>query len=357
MYKTTCKRAWALLLTLLLLLYPLAAVAQEAPAAEAAPVVESISITGKDTVAVGKSITLKAAITPAALKKTKLVWSSSDESIATVSPKGAVKGVNAGTAEITAVAADAGACAASFTVTVTPVIKSIKISGTASTFPGKTVQLTAQVLDSKKNDLSKDAALVWSSSSGKVATVDENGLVTAVSKGKATITASFAGKKAKFKLTVDELKEMTVTSAGIENGVLADKFGMRGSQQKSGVPSRSMPLSFKNLPKSAKCLAIYMYDPDGGNWTHWLAANIPVGDIAENASIDAAANMVQGRNDFGATGYGGPTPPSGTHNYMITVYALSENVSLNSGFGKTEFLTAIKDITITSAVVKGKYAS
>ena len=117
---------------------------------------------------------------------------------------------------------------------------------------------------------------------------------------------------------------MAVTSTGISSGVLGDTYGMRGKQQSNSVPTRSFPLSIKDAPSGTVSYAVIMLDPDskplcGYEWVHWLAANITSAEIAENASIDNAANMVQGKNDFGTTGYGGPTPPDKPHTYKITV--------------------------------------
>ncbi len=154
-----------------------------------------------------------------------------------------------------------------------------------------------------------------------------------------------------------EPAEFTVNSAAIVDGVMDDAFGMRGTQLDGYVPTRSLPLTIENAPDGTACLALSMIDPDGGDWVHWLAVNIPVGDIAENASIELAGTFVQGLNDFRTVGYGGPTPPSGVHTYVITVYALSEAVSLEEGFSLDEFSQAIDGKVLAEAVLTGDYSS
>ena len=150
---------------------------------------------------------------------------------------------------------------------------------------------------------------------------------------------------------------MAVTSAGIQNGVLADEYGKRGVQKRKGIPTLSVPLHITGIPSGTAALAVSMIDPDGGDWVHWLAANIPVmADIPANASIDLAAQMVQGRNDFGFTGYGGPTPPSGTHGYVITVYALSEPLALKDGFKQKAFDKALDGKVLAQAQLTGDYS-
>lgn len=157
--------------------------------------------------------------------------------------------------------------------------------------------------------------------------------------------------------TTETSGEFTVTSAGIVDGVMDDAFGMRGTQLDGYVPTRSLPLAVSNAPDGTACLALSMIDPDGGDWVHWLAVNVPVGDLAENASVDLAGSFAQGTNDFGTVGYGGPTPPTGVHTYVITVYALSETVSLTDGFTLDEFTQAIDGKILAETVLTGDYSS
>jgi len=149
--------------------------------------------------------------------------------------------------------------------------------------------------------------------------------------------------------------EFAVTSEGISNGVLGEAYGAHGDQKTRGIPSRSFPLAFANAPEGTACFALSVIDPDGGNWVHWLAVNLPVQNLAENTSIDLAESLIQGKNDFGQIGYGGPTPPSGTHTYVITVYALSALVSLENGFSLKQFNAAIENNVLASAELTGDY--
>ncbi len=150
---------------------------------------------------------------------------------------------------------------------------------------------------------------------------------------------------------------MTVTSAGIRNGVLGDEYGRKGTQKKKGIPTLSPPLTVQNLPQGTAALAVTVIDPDGGDWVHWLAANLPaVEEIPQNASIDWVEQMVQGENDFGQKGYGGPTPPSGTHTYVITVYALSEPLALKAGFSEAKLNKALEGKVLGQATLTGDYS-
>ena len=116
-----------------------------------------------------------------------LMWTSSDESVATVSQSGLVSAVAAGHAVITATTTDGTDLSASCNVTVLQVqAESIQLNvTTAGLNEGSTLQLTATVLPEECNT----KTVMWASNNPSVATVDSNGLVTTHSVGTATITA------------------------------------------------------------------------------------------------------------------------------------------------------------------------
>ena len=150
---------------------------------------ESVSIEGGDfTLETGATQQLKAAVLPEEAVNAAVTWSSSDASVATVSAEGLVTGVKAGTAQITVTTVDGG-----FTGTVTVTVKDVPVSSVsisqgdaASVVRDNTLQLTAVV--GPENATNK--AVTWSSSVPSVATVDQNGLVKALSRGVSTITVT-----------------------------------------------------------------------------------------------------------------------------------------------------------------------
>ena len=157
------------------------------------------------------------------------------------------------------------------------------------------------------------------------------------------------------------MPDMEVTSTGIVDGALGLAYGDKGEQfVNSWIPSLSPQLMVNYIPEGTKTLALTMIDPDGGNWVHWLVCNMVVEgtsyELPENASIDMAESFVQGKNDFDPVGYGGPTPPSGVHNYIFTVYALSDTLALENGFRLHDLQAAMKDLILAEAVVTGTYA-
>ncbi len=135
-----------------------------------------------------KTLQLKATVSPSDAYNKKVTWSSSNTKVATVSSTGKVTAVGSGTAVITCKTASMKRTA-SCTVTVLKKteVESMKLNkSSAIIYVGNSTTLTSQVLPS--NATFKDVK--WSTSDKKVAKVDSNGKVTAVSKGKVTITCT-----------------------------------------------------------------------------------------------------------------------------------------------------------------------
>ena len=119
-----------------------------------------------------------------------ITWSSGDEAVATVSEAGLVTAVSNGMADITAKSGSLFSNAA-ITVSQVPAAIAIAVDPEATTLTeiDQTLQLAATVSDAKDVAI-EDAAVSWSSSNESVATVDGDGLVTAVGNGMAEITAT-----------------------------------------------------------------------------------------------------------------------------------------------------------------------
>ena len=97
----------------------------------------------------------------------------------------------------------------------------------------------------------------------------------------------------------------------------------------------SPPLRWTGVPAGTRELTLRMIDLDapGGQFVHWMLADISptTHSIAPGDPVPAGA--VAGRNDFGNVGYGGPCPPPGSsHRYVITLAALRAPSGLQPGF-------------------------
>ncbi len=135
----------------------------------------------------GQTVQLIATVTPGHAYNKKLAWSSSNEAVATVDQTGLVTAISQGSAIITATATDGSEVYASCQITVHKLVADITLNETEATLnEGQTVQLIATV----SPELADNTTLIWNSSNDDVATVDQTGLVTAISQGSAIITAT-----------------------------------------------------------------------------------------------------------------------------------------------------------------------
>jgi len=123
-----------------------------------------------------------------------LTWTSNNTSIVAVNSSGLVTGVATGSANVTASAGGKVSNVSTVTVTTQPVLTTIAISPTTVSINiGATQQLVAICRD-QNNNVMTCPILAWSSSNTSVATVNSTGLVTGVSAGNGSITASAGGK-------------------------------------------------------------------------------------------------------------------------------------------------------------------
>lgn len=94
---------------------------------------------------------------------------------------------------------------------------------------------------------------------------------------------------------------LNLSSDDLSDGVWNSVIASNGSGQ-----NLSPELSFDAV-EGAEEYAVVMIDPDGNNWLHWIASGITTTELSEGSNPGS---------------YKGPYPPSGTHTYEVTVYAL-----------------------------------
>jgi len=162
-------------------------------------------------------------------------------------------------------------------------------------------------------------------------------VVVAVAIGLATAVGAGGGK----------MKITSTTFAEGEN--IPSKFTCDGADT-------SPALRFEGAPAEAKSLALIVDDPDApsGLFTHWLVWNIdPKAVVIEENSVPS--NAIQGKNDFGKPGYGGPCPPSGTHRYFFKVFALDRQLDLPAGSKRAQLDAQMRGHIIGQGELMGHY--
>lgn len=164
---------------------------------------------------------------------------------------------------------------------------------------------------------------------------------------------------------------MKISSNGIINGVIADKYGKRGETNEFGMPVLSLPIQIEGSPEGTVSYAVFVEDKDafpvsgGFSWIHWTAANILTDQLVEDASR-LNPDFVQGLNSWiSAQGgsndpalcaaYGGMAPPDQPHIYEITVYALDKMLDLENGFMMNQMFRQMEGHILAQATIKGEY--
>ncbi len=154
---------------------------------------------------------------------------------------------------------------------------------------------------------------------------------------------------------MDEKKTLEVGSVFHNGGYIPEKFTCDGEDI-------NPPIFVGNIGKEVKSLAIIVDDPDApaGTFTHWIAWNIPPrGEIPEaipkEGIVESPLKIVQGVNDFGKVGYGGPCPPRGVHHYHFKVYALDTTLDLRPGATRKELERAMEGHVIQWGELVGLY--
>jgi len=132
-------------------------------------------------------------------------------------------------------------------------------------------------------------------------------------------------------------------------------------QEGSRIPSK-YTCQWSEPPEGTQSLALIMDDPDApsGVFTHWVLFNISSDSRKLPETVPTQAQLpsgaLQGKNDFGRIGYGGPCPPPGRpHRYRFTLYALDQPLDLKAGASKKQVLDAIQGHILAQGQLTGMY--
>ena len=211
------------------------------------------------TVKSSKRVKIGYTVLPSNATDKSLTWSSSNKKIATVNENGVVTGVKGG--KVTITAKTVNGIKTSCTVTVVQAPTKVKLSASSlSLYEGASRTLKAVVLP--KNVPNKNVK--WSSSNAKVASVNKNGVVKAVSVGTAVITAKAVDGGKKAVCTVNVLKHASAVELNVS--AISLKAGQTGAVKATVLPANA---SNKNVT--------------------WASSNVKVASVDKNGVIRAVS--------------------------------------------------------------------
>jgi Raf kinase inhibitor-like YbhB/YbcL family protein len=143
---------------------------------------------------------------------------------------------------------------------------------------------------------------------------------------------------------------MILSSAAFkESEQIPQKYGKEGGNV-------SLPLTWTGAPGETKSFALAVVDriAPGNVYLHWLVCDIPRTATALDEGASGTARMPAGAKEVRP--YVGPFPPSGTHTYEFTLYALgTERLDLPSGTSLERFERAVAGSTLGTATLSGRF--
>ena len=244
-----------------------------------------------------------------------VVWSSSNDAIATVSGLGEVQAVAAGTANITATS---GSVNSTISVTVLPDLISLSLTNVSTALRvSETFQLTVtgNYSDASTQDLTSQAN--WAVADESVLGISSSGLVTALSAGTTNVTASFGGLSIQQSISVKALDNLTISPSSLTLAI--------NSAQQLSVTGRYTDNSTENVGASVV----------------WSSSNDAIATVSGLGEVQAVA-----------AGTANITATSGSVNSTISVTVLPDLISLSL----TNVSTALRVSETFQLTVTGNYS-
>jgi len=179
-----------------------------------------------------------------------------------------------------------------------------------------------------------------------------------------------AGCKSKKEADMPEVKvaAIDISSPAFEhNGRIPVEYTADGDNV-------SPAIRWGEVPGGTRSIALICEDPDaptgtGGRsarqgkpaFVHWVIFNTPADKRGYPRGVPTSGKLsdgsVQGSNDFGKIGYGGPAPPRGpAHRYFFTVYALDTTLDLQPGATCEQLVDAMQGHILAEGELIGKYS-
>lgn len=198
----------------------------------------AITPTGPITLAIGDEVTLTATIAPENATNKQVTWSSDNSSVATVTDGGVVRALAVGTAIITAQAEGQSAICrinvAESVVEVTSV--TVAPEGPLTATVGDSITFIATVMPEDATD----RVVTWTSSNPELASIDDNGVMSAIAAGRVTIIASAGTMSASVEVTIENVYvAVTDIITNVEGDLLKLHWGETFQLELSVVPENA----------------------------------------------------------------------------------------------------------------------
>ena len=244
----------------------------------------------------GNETTVEATVSPADATDVKVSYASTDEAVATVDKDGRVQVLQPGECDITTTLMQNGEKVTEKTTHVKAFyeVESITLdSNEGKLTVGNSHTIKATVAP---EEVAAETTIEWSSSNEKVATVDENGKVTAIAAGEATITATVGEKSANYEVTVEQPKKVT-TSNKTYSSSSSNSSAVTPSNPAPVAPAPAQPDPAPAQPDPQPEQPAQDSQPSGGtdnsggnsedDWWHGPVLSAPTDNGCTQEEIDA----------------------------------------------------------------------
>lgn len=214
-----------------------------------------------------------------------VVWSSSDESIATVDNYGVVTGISGGIVSITATVGEK-----TYKVLVSVDAKKsdpiITLSGNQTIFVEETTQLKANIYN-----MDSEPSILWESNDTNIATVDSNGLVTGINVGMVTITAkTVTDRLVESKITILVRNENNILEDTINNYIESNTVSINGKLDLTALNETTVSV-IKNNYESTIGVSNYVYYTSWNGTQTLELAGIGTGVIFKRELLESGEYM------------------------------------------------------------------
>lgn len=126
-----------------------------------------------------------------------------------------------------------------------------------------------------------------------------------------------------------------LTGLWVEGKAISAKYTCKGD-------SISPPILFTDVPAGTVTLGLVLADQDANGVIHWAVANIQAADTSLTQGA-LPSGAIQAMTAQGSIGYWAPCPPAGqTHRYVMTAYAVPQQLELADGVDATTLQAALE---------------